>query len=229
MTRTVEERKLHIGNIVKYHPPCFIVTSGQQEIPFLTLFCEQEGIPLLRTSETTTDFIAKLDGYLVKALAPEISIHGVCVNVSGIGILLVITSYSIHYTKLYDTPVKGENDKVLGVLTGLVDFEAFMEKYTEDLYINDGAGYPIVVDSKGIIQLHPNEELIGKTIGESGVPQELGNILQSQGTSSGSTTYQDEGKTFIVVYAPMAQTGYGLYLHLPQKVITEQVDAVKST
>ncbi|MFD1269890.1 methyl-accepting chemotaxis protein [Paenibacillus motobuensis] len=126
------------------------------------------------------------------------------------------------------TPVKGENDKVLGVLTGLVDFEAFMEKYTEDLYINDGAGYPIVVDSKGIIQLHPNEELIGKTIGESGVPQELGNILQSQGTSSGSTTYQDEGKTFIVVYAPMAQTGYGLYLHLPQKVITEQVDAVKS-
>lgn len=88
LTRTVEERKLHIGNIVKYHPPCFIVTSGQQEIPFLTLFCEQEGIPLLRTPETTTDFIAKLDGYLVKAMAPEVSIHGVCVNVSGIGILL---------------------------------------------------------------------------------------------------------------------------------------------
>ena len=88
LTRTVEERKLHIGNVVKYHPPCFIVTSGQQEIPFLILFCEQEGIPLLRTSETTTEFIAKLDSYLVKALAPEQSIHGVCVNVSGIGVLL---------------------------------------------------------------------------------------------------------------------------------------------
>lgn len=88
LTLTVEERKLHIGNVVKYHPPCFIVTSGQQEIPFLILFCEQEGIPLLRTTETTTEFITKLDGYLVKAMAPEISIHGVCVNVSGIGILL---------------------------------------------------------------------------------------------------------------------------------------------
>ncbi|MFB5676863.1 HPr(Ser) kinase/phosphatase [Paenibacillus terreus] len=88
LTLTLEERKLHIGNIVKYHPPCFIVTSGQQEIPYLTLFCDQEGIPLLRTKETTTEFIAKLDSYLVKALAPEISIHGVCVNVSGIGILL---------------------------------------------------------------------------------------------------------------------------------------------
>lgn len=88
LTLTVEERKLHIGNIVKYHPPCFIVTAGQQEIPYLILYCEQEGIPLLRTSEPTTEFIAKLDSYLVKALAPEVSIHGVCVNVSGIGILL---------------------------------------------------------------------------------------------------------------------------------------------
>lgn len=88
LSLTVEERKHHIGNIVKYRPPCFIVTSGQQEIPFLTLFCNEEEIPLLRTNETTTEFIAKLDSYLVKALAPEISIHGVCVNVSGIGILL---------------------------------------------------------------------------------------------------------------------------------------------
>ncbi|CAM3283914.1 MULTISPECIES: HPr(Ser) kinase/phosphatase [Paenibacillus] len=88
LTLSIEERKLHIGNIVKYHPPCFIVTSGQQEIPYLTLFCNQEGIPLLRTTETTTEFIAKLNSYLVKTLAPEMSIHGVCVNVSGIGILL---------------------------------------------------------------------------------------------------------------------------------------------
>lgn len=88
LTLSVEERKLHIGNIVKYHPPCFIVTTGQQEIPYLTLFCEEEGIPLLRTQETTTEIIAKIDTYLVKALAPELSIHGVCVNVSGIGVLL---------------------------------------------------------------------------------------------------------------------------------------------
>lgn len=88
LTLSVEDRVLHIGNIVKYHPPCFIVTTGQQEIPYLTHFCDQEGIPLLRTADTTNEFIAKLDSYLVKALAPELSIHGVCVNVSGIGILL---------------------------------------------------------------------------------------------------------------------------------------------
>lgn len=86
--QTDEERNLHIGNIVKYHPPCFIVTSGQEGLTYLMKYCQQEGIPLLRTNETTTEFIAMLDAFLVKALAPEMSVHGVCVNVSGIGILL---------------------------------------------------------------------------------------------------------------------------------------------
>ncbi|MBP1931037.1 HPr(Ser) kinase/phosphatase [Ammoniphilus resinae] len=85
---TVEERKLRIGNIVKYHPPCFIVTAEQEGLTYLKQYCIQEGIPLLRTTEATSVFIAKLDAYMVTALAPEIAIHGVCVNVSGIGILL---------------------------------------------------------------------------------------------------------------------------------------------
>lgn len=82
------ERDLHIGNVVKYHPPCFIVTRNQQGLTYLMKYCEEENIPLLRTAESTTPFITKLDAYLIKALAEEISIHGVCVNVSGVGILL---------------------------------------------------------------------------------------------------------------------------------------------
>ncbi|TWI52961.1 HPr(Ser) kinase/phosphatase [Halalkalibacter nanhaiisediminis] len=84
------ERKLRIGNIVNYHPPCFIVTAGVEGLTYLTQYCIEEGIPLLATNkpETTTEFITKLDAYLVKQLAPEMTIHGVCMNVSGIGILL---------------------------------------------------------------------------------------------------------------------------------------------
>lgn len=85
-----EERQMRIGNIVKYHPPCFIVTAGQEGLTYLTQYCIEEGIPLLCTNEpqTTSEFITKLDAYMVKTLAPEIAIHGVCVNVYGIGILL---------------------------------------------------------------------------------------------------------------------------------------------
>ena len=85
---TEEERNFHIGNIVKYHPPCFIVTSGQEGLKYLIKYCDQEGIPLLRTNNDTATFIGRLDQYLTKALAPEQQIHGVCMNVSGIGVII---------------------------------------------------------------------------------------------------------------------------------------------
>ncbi|TVY10339.1 HPr(Ser) kinase/phosphatase [Paenibacillus cremeus] len=83
-----EERNLRIGNIVKYHPPCFVVTRNQEGLKYLKKYCEEENIPLLRTAEPTTKFLDMVDTYLAKALAPEMAVHGVCVNVSGIGILL---------------------------------------------------------------------------------------------------------------------------------------------
>src|SRR5699024_340450 len=66
-----EERRLRIGNIVKYHPPCFIVTTQQEGLQYLMKFCTEENIPLLRTHERTTEFIEKLDVYMSKALAEE--------------------------------------------------------------------------------------------------------------------------------------------------------------
>ncbi|MDN3017201.1 HPr(Ser) kinase/phosphatase [Neobacillus drentensis] len=85
-----EERKFRIGNIVQYQPPCFIVTAGEEGLTYLKHHCNEQGIPLLLTNqpETTSEFIIKLDAYLIKELAPEISEHGVCMNVSGIGILI---------------------------------------------------------------------------------------------------------------------------------------------
>lgn len=85
---THKQRRLRIGNIVKYHPPCFIVTSDQGGLQYLTQFCKEEGIPLLRTKEPTSTFIEKYDAYMIKALAPETAIHAVCVNIFGLGVLL---------------------------------------------------------------------------------------------------------------------------------------------
>ena len=42
----------------------------------------------MRTDESTSEFIAKLDAYMTKELAPETAVHGVCLNVFGMGILL---------------------------------------------------------------------------------------------------------------------------------------------
>jgi HPr kinase/phosphorylase len=85
-----EERQMRIGNIVKYHPPCFIVTAGEEGLTYLTQYCLEEGIPLLCTNEpqTTSEFITNLDDFMLKTLAPAIAVHGVCINVYGMGILL---------------------------------------------------------------------------------------------------------------------------------------------
>lgn len=85
---THEERDERIGNVVKYHPPCFVVTWNQEGLEYLTAHCAMESIPLLRTPRTTTELMMLADGFLAKMLAPEIQVHGVCVNVAGTGILL---------------------------------------------------------------------------------------------------------------------------------------------
>ncbi|TQR06976.1 HPr(Ser) kinase/phosphatase [Psychrobacillus soli] len=87
-TLSDEECKLRIGNIVQYDPPCIIITSNQDEPLGLIHYCVEKKIPVLRTHDSTSEVSAKLDAYVVKAMAEEIAIHGVCVNVAGIGILL---------------------------------------------------------------------------------------------------------------------------------------------
>ncbi len=82
------ESRLRIGNMVTYEPPCIIITWKQKEPLGLRQYCMEAGIPVLRTESSTSEFRAMLDAFLLKMLAPEIAIHGVCVNVSGIGILL---------------------------------------------------------------------------------------------------------------------------------------------
>lgn len=87
-TLTKKERDTRIGNVVKYHPPCFVVTWNQEGLDYLMKHCEKENIPLLRTPEPTSKMIGLIDMFLTKSLAQEIQVHGVCVNVAGVGVLL---------------------------------------------------------------------------------------------------------------------------------------------
>ncbi|GKV68156.1 HPr kinase/phosphorylase [Sporosarcina sp. NCCP-2716] len=87
-TLTDEECKRRIANLVTYDPPCILITS-QQDQPFgLQTYCTENRIPVLRTPDSMSVASAKLDAYVISSMAEEIAIHGVIVNVSGIGILL---------------------------------------------------------------------------------------------------------------------------------------------
>src|SRR5699024_6731190 len=65
-----------------------VCSSDLEGLKYLTKYCTEKNIPLLRTEDTNYEFIKKIDAYLIKCLAPEIAIYGVCVNVFGIGVLI---------------------------------------------------------------------------------------------------------------------------------------------
>lgn len=69
--------------------PCLLLTGGLVPPPELVLTAEQVHLPLLRTAVTTPTAIAKLSSILEDRLAERTVIHGVLMDVLGLGVLIV--------------------------------------------------------------------------------------------------------------------------------------------
>ncbi|MCI3926933.1 HPr(Ser) kinase/phosphatase [Paenibacillus sp. TRM 82003] len=72
--------------------PCLMVTRGLDVPQELLEAAEQHQIPLLRSGVTTTLFASRLTGYLENRLAPSTTIHGVLVDIYGVGMLITGSS-----------------------------------------------------------------------------------------------------------------------------------------
>lgn len=83
-----EIRQKRVRKYFQFDTPCIILAKGlkpQEEL----LQCSREyGRWLLRTNMQTTRFINKIMNYLDGKLAPETRIHGVLVDIYGLGILI---------------------------------------------------------------------------------------------------------------------------------------------
>lgn len=79
----------HIGKLCSYPISCFIVTKGLEPPGFLKLEAEKAGIPLLVTPHQSSTFISLITKFLEERLLPTTHIHGVLVDVLGVGVLLL--------------------------------------------------------------------------------------------------------------------------------------------
>jgi HPr kinase/phosphorylase len=84
-----EKRIEALRNIFQEGVCCVIVTKSLEIFPELLHEARAHSIPLLRTSHTSTGFIDKVTSFLEDHLAERTSLHGVLVDVLGIGILLM--------------------------------------------------------------------------------------------------------------------------------------------
>ena len=68
---------------------CILITKGLSAPFSLRLFSESNKIPLLRTGLPSSRAISLVTNFLQERLAPQITIHGVLMEIYGIGVLLL--------------------------------------------------------------------------------------------------------------------------------------------
>ena len=79
----------YIGKLCTFPIACFIVTKGLDPPDFLKIETEKAGIPLLVTPLQSSTFISLITKFLEERLLPTTHVHGVLVDVLGVGVLLL--------------------------------------------------------------------------------------------------------------------------------------------
>jgi HPr kinase/phosphorylase len=88
-TLTPEMKEKVIHQICSLPLSCLVVTRGL-EIPELLLReAEERGIPVFRTNLRSIDFIERITKFLEEKLASTSSLHGVLMDVYGVGVLIL--------------------------------------------------------------------------------------------------------------------------------------------
>jgi HPr kinase/phosphorylase len=86
---TAEQRHAQIANLISKTPPCVIVADGRTADPELELFCQRSSTPLFTTPVSAAEVIDHLRTYLTKIGAPQVTMHGVFMDILGLGVLIM--------------------------------------------------------------------------------------------------------------------------------------------
>jgi HPr kinase/phosphorylase len=82
-------RKAAIGRLMSCKLSCCIITKGMNAPEELIRQAQARAVPLLATRLDSNSFIKRLTAFLDDRLAPHTELHGVLVDVSGLGVLML--------------------------------------------------------------------------------------------------------------------------------------------
>ena len=83
------ERVVALDRVFAHDLPCVLVTGGLQPVPEIIEAAERAAIPLLRTSASTPEAMTRLSAALDTFLAARGIVHGVLMDILGLGVLVV--------------------------------------------------------------------------------------------------------------------------------------------
>ncbi len=81
-------RKYQTEELVNGEPPAFIIAQGLETPPYILQICDERNIPLFSTPLPAAQVIDYLRVYLSKELAQRVTMHGVFMDVLGVGVLI---------------------------------------------------------------------------------------------------------------------------------------------
>jgi len=87
--RAPAERSRIISQLCRQGVSCFVVTTGLAPPPELLEEADRHRVPLLRTELSSSRIIDSLTRYLEDRLAPRAVVHGVLMDIYGLGVLLL--------------------------------------------------------------------------------------------------------------------------------------------
>ena len=85
---TAEDCSRRISRIVKLEPPVLVLADGQTAPDALLAICERAQIPMFATRESAAFVIDVLRAYLSKHFADRTSMHGVFMDILGLGVMI---------------------------------------------------------------------------------------------------------------------------------------------
>ncbi|MEF3254880.1 MAG: HPr kinase/phosphorylase, partial [Deferribacterales bacterium] len=88
-TLTSEQRKISFENFCSKKVCCIIVTKNLKIPKELVFYVKKYEIPLFRTEIVSSLVIQEITSFLEDRLAPETTIHGVLVDVYGVGVVIL--------------------------------------------------------------------------------------------------------------------------------------------
>lgn len=82
------ERAIRMEKLCTDVTPGIIVTRELEVPEELIEACEREAVPLMRSRQKTTRFSGRLTNFLESKLAPTTAVHGVLIDIYGVGVLI---------------------------------------------------------------------------------------------------------------------------------------------
>lgn len=84
-----DERQLRFEHITGLEIPVIIVTKGLTPPPDLLALCTERGLPVLSSPVLSSTIIKRISYFLEERLVPSTTLHGVLLDLFGLGVLLI--------------------------------------------------------------------------------------------------------------------------------------------